>query len=99
MVKRDLVTMAILMIVTLGFYFIYWAIKTKNELKQLTGLYIPTGFLMVLPLVNFYFWYKYSIAYAKQVRNNDNYIGYFLLASLLPWAAIFIMQSEINKLD
>jgi len=40
--KRSLIKIYLLGIITLGIYFIYWLVKTKNELNEL-GAKIPTA--------------------------------------------------------
>ncbi len=96
--KRDLVSVFFLLLFTGGLYYIYWTVKTKNALKSLGGE-IPTAFLIIIPFANFYFWYKYSIAFAKYIKNSDDYIGYFALNALLPIVAIFIIQNDFNKFE
>lgn len=94
--KRDLLKMLILTIITCGIYYIYWTVKTKTALTQL-GAEIPTAFLMIIPLANFYFWYKYSVGFAKYIRNSDDYVGYFVLSAFLPVISMFVLQAEYNK--
>ncbi len=95
--KRDLFTVALLMLFTLGIYFIYWAVKTKGELCSM-GADIPTAWLLIIPVVNFYFWYKYADAFTTFVKKGSDPIGYFLLMAFIPFAGVFVVQSELNKL-
>jgi hypothetical protein len=95
--RRDLVLMALLLVVTLGFYFIYWAVKTKHELCRM-GAVIPTSWLVIIPVVNFYFWYKYVVAFTTFVKRGSDPIVYFLLMILLPIIGIFVIQNEFNKI-
>ncbi len=98
MKHRDLVVMAILLLCTFGFYFIYWAVSTKNELNRM-GAHIPTGWLIIIPFANFYFWYKYAQAFGQYILKNDQaVVSYFLLLVLLPPVGMLIVQSHYNAL-
>lgn len=94
--RRDLFKMALLTLVTFGFYYIYWTFKTKDMLVSFGGD-IPTAILSLLPFINIYFWYKYSLAFAKYVGKTDKYLKYFVLNVFLPVISMFILQDEINK--
>lgn len=97
---RNLVIMAILTILTIGIYFIYWSIKTKNDLKRL-GADIPTGIFVVIPIANIYFWYKYSLGYLHYIKKieRDNNIAALgsIAASFNPFLSMFVFQSGFNK--
>ena len=95
--KRSLFAIALLLIVTLGFYSIYWAVKTKEELCRM-GAIIPTAWLLIIPIAHFYFWYKYADAFTTYVKKGSDPIGYFFLMGFLPVVGMFIVQSELNKL-
>ena len=94
--KRELWVMALLMLVTFGFYFIYWAVTTKRELYRL-GADIPTAWLLIIPIAHFYFWYRYADAFTTYIKKGADPIGYFLLMALMPIVGIFVIQYELNK--
>jgi len=94
--KRDLFVVILLLVVTLGLYFIYWGVKTKGELCRM-GAKIPTAWLLIVPFAYFYFWYKYAEAFTIFVKKGSDPMGYFLLMALLPWVGIVLLQSEFNK--
>ncbi len=98
---RDLVTVFILTIITIGIYFIYWAVKTKTELKR-AGADIPTAFLVIIPFANIYFWYKYSIGYLTLIKKIeiDNNIAALcsIAASFNPFLSMFAFQAGFNKI-
>ncbi len=83
--KRDLLQTILLTIVTFGFYSIYWSVVTKRELNRAGGN-VPNAFLIVVPFVNLYFWYRYAQAYTKIVlRNNDSSeVNLSFLIAILP---------------
>ena len=95
--KRNPALVLIFSFLTLGIYAIYWSVKTKNEIKSL-GADIPTAFLIVIPLANLYFWYKYADGFANYVKRDDKTILYFLLGLFLPPIAVIVYQVELNKL-
>jgi len=94
--KRSLVMIYVLGILTLGIYFIYWFVKTKNELNEM-GAQIPTAWLMIIPIANIYWLYKYAEGFAK-VTKKESTILWFILFFLISIATPAIVQSELNKL-
>jgi hypothetical protein len=97
--KRDLFKMAILLLITFGLYYFYWLVSTKNEINRL-GAEIPTGWLLIVPIANIYFFYKYAEGFSHYVVHDRGAgsIAYFILVMILPIPAIFVCQSKLNKL-
>jgi len=93
--ERSLASMVLLLLITFGLYFIYWSVKTKNEIKCM-GTFIPTGLLIVIPFGNFYFWYKYSEAFVKHIKKDSDPVLYFILLAFVPIVGMFVVQSIIN---
>jgi len=93
---RDWLAVCILSIVTLGVYYIYWTVKTKNELVVL-GADIPTAWLIIIPIANWYFSWKYSegVQYISN-RSVDGVLLFILFIVFFP-AAIYLTQKEINR--
>ena len=52
--KRGLVEVVLLCLFTFGIYQLYWNVVTKRELNK-AGAQIPNAFLMIIPLVHFYY--------------------------------------------
>lgn len=67
---RSFIEIFILSLCTLGLYWLYWDVSTKRELVRAGGK-IPNAFLVVVPIANLYFWYKYAQAYAKIVKKSQ----------------------------
>ena len=84
-------------IITLGIYAIYWAVSTKNEINSL-GANIPTGWLIIIPIANLYWIYKYSEGFAQYVKKDNNTLLWFILYILVGIVMPAIVQSELNKL-
>jgi RNA polymerase subunit RPABC4/transcription elongation factor Spt4 len=93
---RDWLAVCILSVVTLGIYYIYWLVKTKNEMVVL-GADIPTAWLLIIPFVNFYFYWKYSEG-AQYISSHsvDGVLLFILFIVFFP-AAIYLTQKEINR--
>lgn len=94
---RNLWTMALLMLVTLGLYTIYWLVVTKLELNR-AGAQIPSAWLFIIPLVNIYFLFKFAEGFCEVVLKNKEYaVGYFVLILLTFPIAELIYQFKINE--
>jgi hypothetical protein len=68
MKKRSIAAVVLLPFVTLGIYTIYWFVSTKGELNT-KGAKIPTAWLIIIPLVNIWWMWKYYEG-AEQVTNS-----------------------------
>ena len=98
--KRNLWIMLLLLIITLGFYAIYWFYKTKQEINLLGGA-IPTFILFFIPIINLYFFYCYAKSFVNIVLKRYEFsdiIPYFFFITLLPGIAIFVLQYKLNKI-
>jgi UDP-N-acetylmuramyl pentapeptide phosphotransferase/UDP-N-acetylglucosamine-1-phosphate transferase len=94
---RSPVAVVIFSIVTLGIYAIYWVVKTKGEINGLGGK-IPTAWLIIIPLANIYFIYRYSEDFSIFVKKDNNPILWFLLWMVIGPVAMILTQIEFNKL-
>lgn len=95
--KRNIVAIYLLTIVTLGIYAIYWLVQTKKEMKEM-GAEIPTAWLIIIPIANLYWLYKYSDAFAQKVKKDNNTILWFILWVFVGFVMPAITQMELNKL-
>lgn len=85
-------------IITLGIYFIYWLVSTKNEINSL-GAKIPTAWLLIIPIANIYWMYRYCEGFSLKVKKDNNAILWFILYILISIVIPGIVQSELNKLS
>ena len=85
------------MIITFGIYALVWCVKTKGEINSL-GADIPTSWLIIVPIANLFWVYKYCEGFAVYVKKDDNTILWFILYILLSIIMPAIVQSELNKL-
>jgi len=98
MVKcRSILMVYLLSILTFGIYYLYWAVQTKEEMNSL-GANIPTGWLLIIPIANLYWWYKYCDAFAKFVSKDNNGVMYFIIFIILPIIIPAIVQSGLNEI-
>ena len=95
--RRNPALVIIFTIITFGIYGIYWFVKTKNEINSL-GAEIPTAWLLIIPIANLYWEYKYAEGFSKYVKKDDNAILWFLLLLFVAPVAMIIFQVELNKL-
>lgn len=95
--KRNIVLVYVFSIITLGIYAIYWMVSTKNEMNEL-GAEIPTAWLLIIPIANLYWVYKYCEGFATKAKKDNNTILWFLLFIIIGIIMPAIVQSELNKL-
>ena len=96
--KRNIVLIYFLSFITFGIYSIYWLVKTKKELNSLGGK-IPTAWLIIIPIANLYFIYKYAEAFSVKIKKDNNAPLWFLVFALFNIVMIALVQSELNKLS
>jgi len=95
--RRSLIKVYVFGIITLGIYFIYWLVKTKNEMNSL-GAEIPTVWLLIIPIANIYWLYRYAEGFSKVIKKDNNPVLWFILFWLVPIIIPAIVQSEFNKI-
>ena len=86
-----------LSLITLGIYSLVWHVKTKNEMNKL-GASIPTAWLLIVPLANLYWIWKYAEGVEKVSGGKVSAVLALILLLLLSIVGIAILQSEYNKL-
>ena len=94
---RNIILVYVFSIITIGIYGIYWQVSTKNEMNKL-GAKIPTAWLLIIPIANLYWIYKYCEGFSDKVKKDDNTILWFILWILIGIIMPAIVQSELNKL-
>ena len=95
--ERNIVVVYILSIITFGIYAIYWMVKTKGEINSLGGE-IPTAWLIIIPIANLFWMYKYCEGFAVHVKKDNNTILWFILYWFVGFIMPAIVQSELNKI-
>jgi hypothetical protein len=98
MKHRSPAAVFLLSLVTLGIYSIVWQVKTKNELNR-QGAEIPTAWLIIIPLANLWWAWKYAEGVEKVSKGKVSAILTLILMLLLSIVGLAILQSEFNKLS
>ena len=78
MEKRSVVGVVLLPFVTFGIYALYWLVKTKGELNS-RGAEIPTAWLIIVPIANIYWTWKYFEGAEKVTGSKVNGVLMFVL--------------------
>ncbi len=98
---RDMILQIILMIVTFGFYSIYWFYQTCVEMEQLSGDYrVDPAILTILlfiPFAGLYSMYRHGEMYEQISPDRFNRWILWLLWIFFSPAVWLIVQSELNK--
>jgi hypothetical protein len=98
MTQRSPAVVFILCFVTLGIYGIVWYVKTKGEMKA-KGADIPTAWLMIVPIVNFFWLWKWSQGVEKVTGGSSSAGLTFVLMILLGPIGAAITQGAFNKVS
>jgi len=96
--KRNIILMYLFSLITLGIYMTYWLVATKNEMNKL-GASIPTAWLLILPIGNIYWLYKYCNGFSTVVKKDNNTILWFLLFLFIGIVMPAIVQLELNEVS
>jgi len=59
-------------------YFIYWLIVTKKDLNKI-GAKIPTAWLLIIPIVSIYWYYKFAEAFSDKITRDKSPVLWFVL--------------------
>jgi len=97
MKKRSVVGVILLTLVTFGIYHIYWSVATKDEMVEL-GAEIPTGWLLIVPIANLYWVWKWCVGVEHVSRGKMSAAVGMLLMVLLGVIGTAIMQSTFNQI-
>lgn len=95
--KKNIVVIYILGLITFGIYFLWWFYQSKEEINSQFGGNIPTAVLLIIPIANLYWMYRYAEAFSEKVKKDNNTILWALLFIIVGIIAPAIVQSELNK--
>lgn len=96
MKNRNPIAVVLLSFVTFGIYAIYWEVKTKGEMNAL-GADIPTAWLIIVPLVNIWWLWKYSEGVEKVTGGKLSGVLAFILLWVLGPIGGAIVQDSFNN--
>jgi hypothetical protein len=97
MTKRSPVAVFILPLVTFGIYALVWSVKTKNEMNS-KGASIPTAWLLIVPIANLFWLWKFSKGVETVTRNGLSGVVSFILLLLLGCIGMAVVQSKLNTI-
>ena len=96
MTKRSPAAVFFLPFITFGIYSLVGFVKTKEEMNA-KGAKIPTAWLLLVPLANFYWLWVYAKGVEKVTKGATGAMGNFLLNLFLGPIGMTITQSQFNK--
>jgi len=97
MKQRSPIAVALLPFITFGIYSLVWEVKTKIEMVN-SGADIPTAWLIIIPLVNYWWMWKYSEGVEHVTQGKMTGVLAFILLFLLGPIGQAIIQDSFNKI-
>jgi len=98
MKQRSPIAVFLLPFITFGIYSLVWLVKTKGEMNS-KGAEIPTAWLIIVPLVNFWWLWKYSEGVEKVTSSKMSGAIAFILLLFLSMIGQAIIQDSFNKIS
>jgi len=83
MVKRNLFLVWLLTSLTQGLYTLFWYVKTKREMTNL-GESIRPAWMLIIPVVNWYWLWNYSQAVSKIINQKLRPITVYKILISIP---------------
>ena len=83
MIKRNLFLVWLLAYVTQGLYTLFWYVKTKQEMTNL-GENIRPAWMLIIPIVNWYWLWGYSQAASKVINHKLQPITVYKILISIP---------------
>jgi len=96
MEKRNPVGVFFLIVVTLCIYGLVWLVQTKEEMNS-RGADIPTAWLLIVPIGNLVWLWKYAEGVEKVTGGAMGTGGAFCLLFFLGPIGNAVIQSAFNK--
>jgi hypothetical protein len=97
MTTRSPLNVVLLTLITCGIYGIVWYVQTKEEMNRL-GAAIPTAWLLIIPLVNFYWIWKYAEGVQLVTKGAQSAVTIFLLLLVCGIVGMPVTQSAFNSI-
>lgn len=96
MKRRSPILVLVLPIITFGIYALVWYVITKGEMNR-RGARIPTALLIIIPLVNIYWMWKFCEGVGHVTKERMSGAVAFLLMFFLSVIGMAIVQSSLNN--
>ena len=84
-------------VITFGIYHLVWLVMTKREMVA-RGADIPTSWLLIVPIIGFWWLWKYCEGVEKVTNGKLSGFGMFLLFVLVGFIAPSVIQSAFNDM-
>ena len=98
MTQRSPAVVFILGCITFGIYPLIWLINTKEEMNA-QGAEIPTGWFLIIPILNLLWLWKWSQGVEKVTRQGTGAAIAFLMIWFAGPIGMAVVQSSFNKLQ
>ena len=98
MTQRSPALVLVLALVTFGIYGIVWLVQAKGEMNN-QGCEIPTAWLLIVPIANLFWLWKFSEGVGKVTNNQTSPGVAFLMLWMLGPIGMAIIQSSFNNLS
>ncbi len=95
MKKQNPIAVFLLSLITFGIYSIFWLARTRGEMVR-KGADIPTTWLIIVPLVQLWYFWKWSEGVNFVTKKLDA-ILVFILLMLLGSIGFAIVQDSFNS--
>ena len=95
--RKSVATVVLLTIVTFSIYSISWFVASKDEMNEKFGTQIPTGWMMIVPIANIIWMWKWAEGVPLATNGKQSQGTAFILVFLLGVVGMAILQSEFNK--
>ncbi|HUC90193.1 MAG TPA: DUF4234 domain-containing protein [Patescibacteria group bacterium] len=96
MKRRNPIAVFLLPFITFGIYALVWSVKTKCEMNRL-GAKIPTAWLMIVPIVNIWWFWKYCEGVDQVTKGKMSQVIAFILIFVLGTIGMAIIQDSFNN--
>jgi len=96
MKRRSPILVLVLSIITFGIYALVWYVITKGEMNR-RGARIPTALLIIVPLVNIYWLWKFCEGVGHVTKERMSGPVAFILLFFLSVIGMAIIQNSLNN--
>ena len=93
---RNIFLVYLFWIITLGIYYVYWIVSTKRDINS-KGAKIPNAILLIIPIVNLWWLWKYIDGWSKVIKKDDSTIKWFFIFFFVHPLMPGFVQSSLNK--
>jgi hypothetical protein len=97
MTNRNPIVVFILCFVTFYIYQLIWLVKTKEEMNSSAQAGIPTAWLLIVPIANLFWLWKWSEGVGKATNGGYSGAVAFLLMWILGPIGAAILQAKFNE--